>query len=267
MENVVGSENVRSLVEKEAWNKINRGFGRAISEMKMINEGDKILVAVSGGKDSLCMLHFFKEFQQKSPVNFEILATNVDQGQPGFPPEILPNLFQAWHVPYHIETKDTYSIVLDKTKEGKSYCSMCSRLRRGILYRIAKENGCNKLALGHHRDDLLETFLMNAMYSGQLAAMPPHYYSEKEAISVIRPLYTVAEETIEAFVNIQKWPIIPCSLCGSQEGLKRNEVKALLKNLSEKNPEMRSTLFGALHHADPRFLLNKEQWETDIPVV
>lgn len=255
------------LTEKQAWHRINRGFGKAINEMRMIEEGDKILVAVSGGKDSLCMLHFFKAFLAKSPVKFEILAVNLDQGQPGFPAETLPNLFKAWDVPYHIETRDTYSVVLEKTKEGKSYCSMCSKLRRGILYSVAKDFGCNKIALGHHRDDLIETFLMNALYSGQLASMPPHYISKKEGLGVIRPLYMVEEKTIEAFVGAQQWPIIPCTLCGSQEGMKRNYVRKLLKDMSKSGDTVRSSLFGALHHPDPRFLMDTSLWEDDIPII
>ncbi|MEO1051294.1 MAG: tRNA 2-thiocytidine(32) synthetase TtcA [Bacteroidota bacterium] len=252
---------------ENATNKINREMGKAIVEFKMIEEGDKILIAVSGGKDSLCMLHFLMAFQKKAPINFELLAVNVDQKQPGFPEHILPNLFTEWGVPYHIEAKDTYSIVLNKTKPGKSFCSLCSRLRRGILYGIAREHGCNKIALGHHQDDLLETFMMNAFFSGQLASMPAHYRIEKEDLSVIRPLYAVPEETISTFVSAQDWPIIPCNLCGSQEGLKRNEVKHLLSTLHQKHPKLKSTLFGALHHPDPRFLFNKDLWGGDIPSI
>ncbi len=250
-----------------AGHKINRAFGKAIGEFGMIREGDKILVAVSGGKDSLCLLHFMQAYQKKAPVNFEILAVNVDQGQPGFPKETLPKLFEDWKVPYHVEFQDTYSVVLEKTKPGKSYCSICSRMRRGILYRVAQENGCNKIALGHHQDDVLETFLMNAFFSGQLAGMPAIYEIEKGTIQVIRPLYAVPEETIATYVHGQDWPIVPCSLCGSQEGMKRQEIKQLLGDLKQKYPDLKSTLFGSLHHPDPRFLFDRELWEGEVPTI
>ena len=249
------------------YEKINRLFGKAMADYKMINEGDKVMVAVSGGKDSLCLLHFMLELQKKAPISFEILAVNVDQGQPGFPKETLPNLFERWEVPYHVEYQDTYSVVLDKTKPGKSYCSICSRMRRGILYRLAEEHGCNKVALGHHRDDVLETFLMNAFFSGQLAGMPANYKVEAGHCHVIRPFYSVPEELIASFVAQQDWPIIPCSLCGSQEGLKRQELKGLLADLQSKYPELKGTLFGALHHPDPRFLYDQSLWENELPEI
>lgn len=250
-----------------AGHKINRAFGKAIGDFNMIEEGDKIMVAVSGGKDSLCLLNYMMSYQKKAPINFEILAVNVDQGQPGFPKETLPNMFEEWDVPYHVEFQDTYSVVLEKTKPGKSYCSICSRMRRGILYRLAQERGCNKIALGHHQDDVLETFLMNAFFSGQLAGMPAIYEIESGTCQVIRPLYAVAEETIQTYVSGQDWPIVPCTLCGSQDGMKRQEIKQLLSDLKAKYPDLKSTLFGSLHHPDPRFLFDKELWNGDIPSI
>ncbi len=249
---------------RQLFDKINKGIGSAIADYQMIEEGDRIMIAVSGGKDSLCMLHFLQMFQKKAPIKFDLLAVNLDQGQPGFPSDILPNLFDNWNVPHHIEYRDTYSVVIDKIKEGKTFCSLCSRLRRGVLYDLAKKKGCNKLALGHHKDDLIETFLMNAFYSGQLASMAPHYVSENE-IAVIRPLCNIDEEVIEEYVSIQGWPIVPCNLCGSQDGLKRQFVKKLLTDLSANNTQIKSSLFNALKNPDPNFLLDKKLWNGSIP--
>ena len=238
---------------------INREMGRAIHDFHMIQNGDKIMVAVSGGKDSLCLLHMLISFQRKAPVNFELLAVNLDQGQPRFPSEILPNLFEEWKTPYHIEYRDTYSIVVDKVAEGKTYCSLCSRLRRGILYDLAVKLGCNKLALGHHQDDLIETFLLNTFFSGQLATMSPSYLSNK-GIRVLRPLYSVEENVIKQFVEAQKWPIIPCNLCGSQDGLKREMIKNWLHNLQSTNPNIKSSIFNSLRNPDLDSLLKQELW-------
>lgn len=239
--------------------KINHGIGRAIEEFKLICEGDRILVAVSGGKDSLCLLHFLLQFQRKAPISFEVLAVNLDQGQPGFPPEVLPNLFEAWGAPYHIEKQDTYSIVLERI-QGRTMCSLCSRLRRGILYRVARERGCTKIALGHHRDDLLQTFLMNAFFSGKLGSMPPIYTIEEEDLQIIRPLYAVSEAWIAEYVALSQWPIIPCNLCGNQEGLKRQEMAELLGTLEKSYPELKNSLFGALGNVHRNELLDRSLW-------
>ncbi len=250
---------------KKIHNRINSEIGKAIADFKMIEEGDRVMIAVSGGKDSLCMLHFLKAFQAKAPIKFEILAVNLDQGQPDFPDHILPELFQSWQVPYHIEFRDTYSVVVDKIKGGKTYCSLCSRLRRGVLYDLARKTHCNKLALGHHLDDLIETFLMNAFYSGQLAAMAPHYQTDKEGISVIRPLYAIEETLIAQYASYQEWPIVPCNLCGSQDGMKRQYIKKLLVSLKDENPQIKSSILNAMRNPDPNFLLAPQLWNGDIP--
>lgn len=250
---------------KKLYTRINKEIGKAIADFSMIEEGDKILVAVSGGKDSLCMLHFLSHFQKKAPIHFEIIAVNLDQGQPGFPDHILPELFQSWQVPYHIEKRDTYSIVVEKIKGSNTYCSLCSRLRRGVLYDVAQKMNCNKIALGHHLDDLIETFLMNAFYSGQLASMAPHYKTDKENIHVIRPLYSLEEKYLEAYATLMEWPIVPCNLCGSQDGMKRQFVKDLLTNLQQGNPQIKSSLLNALRNPDPEFLLKPELWRDKIP--
>lgn len=234
--------------------KINRLIGKAINQYHMIEEGDKIMVAVSGGKDSLCMLHFLKDFQQKAPVHFEILAVNVDQKQPGHPEDVLPKLFTEWNVPYEIIEQDTYSVVKEKTPFGKSYCSLCSRMRRGILYDKARKFGCNKLALGHHMDDVLETFLLNTFFSGQISTMPPNYLIEAGDLHVIRPLYQIKESLIAEYVTAQQWPIVPCNLCGSQDNMRRQDMKKLINDFSEKYPEMRESAFKALHNVAPNLL-------------
>lgn len=256
---------VKSAEEKKLSTKINSEIGKAIAEFNMIEANDKVMIAVSGGKDSLCLLHFLKDFQRKAPINFDILAVNLDQGQPGFPNHILSELFKKWAVPHHIEYRDTYAVVMEKVKGGKTYCSLCSRLRRGVLYDLSQKMGCNKLALGHHLDDLIETFLMNTFYSGQIATMAPHYQTDKENINVIRPLYALEESTIAAFAELQEWPIVPCNLCGSQDGMKRQYIKNLLKTLQKDNPQIKSSILNAMRNPDPNFLLKPELWNASIP--
>ncbi len=240
--------------------RINREMGKALMDYRMIRNGDRILVAVSGGKDSLCLLHFLQEFQKKAPVNFELLAVNVDQGQPGFPEKTLPDLFSKWQVPFWIEKQDTYSVVVEKTRAGKSFCSLCSRLRRGILYRIARERNCNKIALGHHRDDLMQTFLLNAFFSGKLGTMPPIYRIAAGDLTVIRPLCFVDENWLGGYSNAMSWPIVPCNLCGSQEEMRRKEMGALLMNLDERYPGIKNSLSGAMKNPHRNELLDPALW-------
>lgn len=240
--------------------KINREVGKAIREWNLIQDGDRILVAVSGGKDSYTMLHYLIKFQKKAPVDFKIIAMNLDQKQPGFPADVLPGLFESWNVEWHIETQDTYSIVTDKLDKNATMCSLCSRLRRGILYSTARKLDCNKLALGHHRDDLLQTFLLNAFFSGKMGTIPPIYRIKEGDLDVIRPIYSVPEHWIKEFVDIQKWPIIPCNLCGSQDGLKRQKMAELLDKLREKAPFVKDSLFGALSNIHKGEMLDKKLW-------
>lgn len=245
--------------------KINRAIGKAIARFDMIQPGDKLLVAVSGGKDSLCMLHYLKAYQKKSPVEFEFVAVNVDQKQPGFDEEHLPSLFRSWGVPFQIVAQDTYSVVLDKTPEGKSYCSVCSRLRRGILYETAQKMDCNKVALGHHMDDVLETFLLNTFFSGKLATMPAKYQTDKAGIEVIRPLFNVREEWVALYAEMMQWPVMPCNLCGSQDNLQRKAMKELLSSLSVKYPKLKDTSFAALHNVDVDLLMDQRWWSEETP--
>ena len=244
------------------YQKINRAIGQSVNDFEMIAPGDKILVAISGGEDSLCMLYFLKEFEKKAPIYFDILAINVDQKQPGFPTEILPKLFKEWNVPYEIVEQDTYRVVAEKTLPGKSYCSLFSRLSRGILYDSARNFGCNKIALGHHREDVLETFMMNLFFSGQLGSMPAYYQIQVGDLQVIRPFFSIHEDWIADFVQAQGWSIIPCNLCGSQEHLKRREMKELLNQLQY--PKLKETAFRSLHNLKPKFLFDQMSWETEI---
>ncbi|MCP5484862.1 MAG: tRNA 2-thiocytidine(32) synthetase TtcA [Spirochaetales bacterium] len=240
-------------------------MGRAIAAFDQIQNDDRILVAVSGGKDSLCLLHFLSELKRRAPVRFDLIAVNVDQGQPGFPARTLPTLFREWGVQFHIETQDTYSIVLEKTPEGKAYCSLCSRLRRGILTSVARRLDCNKLALGHHREDLVHTFLLNALYSGKLGTMPPIYEVAEGGLSVIRPLCSVPESWLAEYARMAGWPIIPCNLCGSQAGLRRAKVRELLNTLEKNDPEIRNSLFAALGNVHRNELLDRSLWSQNVP--
>ena len=239
--------------------KIKHEIGRAICEYKLIQKGDRILVAVSGGKDSLCLLHFLKEFQKKAPVSFKLFAVNLDQGHPGYPVQLITELLNKWEIPFHIEHQDTYSIMKDKTPPGKSGCSICSRLRRGILQRLARENGYNKIALGHHRDDLLQTFLMNLFFSGKLGSMTPIYKNEDNDILIIRPLYSVLEATINEYVKEMGWPLLPDNLCGYQMN-RRRDVADLLESLQTRYPNVKNSIFGAIKNPHFNQLLDRKLW-------
>jgi tRNA 2-thiocytidine biosynthesis protein TtcA len=219
---------------------------RASHDFRLLEPGDRVLVAVSGGKDSHALLYLLRQIQRRAPFDFSLLAVNIDQGHPGFPAHVLPDYFEREGYEYKIINEDTYSVVKEKVPEGKTYCSLCSRLRRGILYTLAVELGATKIALGHHRDDVIETLLLNLLYSGQLKAMPARLRSDDGRNVVIRPLVYLSESDLKEFATAKGFPIIPCDLCGSQENLQRKQIKNLLNDLNAKNPKVRSNVFSAL---------------------
>jgi tRNA 2-thiocytidine biosynthesis protein TtcA len=219
---------------------------RASHDFQLLEPGDRVLVAVSGGKDSHALLYLLRQIQRRAPFEFSLIALNVDQGHPGFPSHVLPEYFEREGYEYKIVQEDTYSVVKEKIPEGKTFCSLCSRLRRGILYTQAVELGATKIALGHHRDDVIETLLLNLLYSGQLKAMPARLRSDDGRNVVIRPLVYLSEAELQEFAEQKAFPIIPCDLCGSQENLQRKQVKNLLNDLDAKNPLVRKNVFAAL---------------------
>ena len=231
-----------------------RQVGEAIVQYGMIEEGDKVMVCVSGGKDSYGLLDILLKMQQRAPVDFTLVAVNLDQKQPGFPAHVLPEYLTALGVPFHIENQDTYSIVKDKIPEGKTMCSLCSRLRRGILYRVADELGATKIALGHHRDDMLQTFFLNMFFGGKLKGMPPKLVSDDGRHVVIRPLAHVAEKDLVRWAGHRQFPIIPCTLCGSQENLQRKQVGAMLREWEKKHPGRLESMASALQNVVPSHL-------------
>ncbi|WP_345857382.1 tRNA 2-thiocytidine(32) synthetase TtcA [Shewanella algae] len=231
--------------------RLRREVGSAIADYNMIEEGDRVMCCLSGGKDSYAMLDILLNLQQRAPVQFEIVAVNLDQKQPGFPEEVLPAYLDSLGVAYHILEKDTYSIVKDKIPEGKTTCSLCSRLRRGTLYGFAQRIGATKIALGHHRDDIIETLFLNMFYGGKMKAMPPKLLSDDGANMVIRPLAYCREKDIAEYAKLKAFPIIPCNLCGSQENLKRAEVKNMLKLWDKQFPGRIETIFTAMQNTAP----------------
>jgi tRNA 2-thiocytidine biosynthesis protein TtcA len=247
-----------ALENNKLHKRLCRLVGQAIGDFNMIEEGDKVMVCLSGGKDSYALLDILLTLRERAPIHFDIVAVNLDQKQPNFPADILPAYLEKLGVDYHIENQDTYSIVKRLIPEGKTTCSLCSRLRRGILYRVADELGCNKIALGHHRDDILETFFLNMFFGGKLKSMPAKLVSDDGKHMVIRPMAYVKEEDSERYAEVKGFPIIPCDLCGSQENLQRKQIKNLMREWEKKHPGRVESIFSALSTVVPSHLMDRD---------
>ncbi len=241
--------------------RLRRNVGKAIEDYNMIEDGDKVMVCLSGGKDSYTMLDILMSLQKSAPVNFELIAVNMDQKQPGFPEEVLPEYLSKLGVPFHIIEKDTYSVVKEIIPEGKTTCGLCSRLRRGTLYGFAESIGANKIALGHHRDDIIETLFLNMFHGGKLKAMPPKLLSDDKKHILIRPLSYCKEKDIEAFARAKEFPIIPCNLCGSQENLQRQNIKNMLHQWEREQPGRSENIFAAVCNVAPSQLGDRVLWD------
>ena len=241
--------------------RLHRQVGQAIGDFGMIDAGDKVMVCLSGGKDSFALLDILLGLQRRAPVPFELVAVNLDQKQPGFPEHVLPDYLSGRGVPFHIEQRDTYSVVKRLVPEGQTMCSLCSRLRRGILYRVADELGATKIALGHHRDDMVVTLLMNMFFGGRLKSMPPKLVSDDGRHTVIRPLAYVAETDLEAWAAHRLFPLIPCSLCGSQDKLQRVQIKQMLRDWERQYPGRSDNMLRAMGHVTPSHLMDRKLYD------
>lgn len=241
--------------------RLRRQAGQAIADFEMIGAGDKVMVCLSGGKDSYALLDILLSLQQHAPVEFELLAVNLDQKHPGFPENVLPDYLKSRGVRFHIVEQDTYSVVKRVIPEGKTMCGLCSRMRRGVLYRVASELGATRIALGHHRDDILETFFLNLFHGGRLKAMPAKLVSDDGRHMVIRPLAYCRERDLERYAALRAFPIIPCNLCGSQENLQRQVVKQMLQQWDRQTPGRLDTIFAALQRISPSHLLDASQFD------
>jgi tRNA 2-thiocytidine biosynthesis protein TtcA len=253
----------REVADKQAFEinklskRLHRQVGQAIADFNMIEDGDKVMVCVSGGKDSYALLDILLNLQQRAPIRFELVAVNLDQKQPGFPDHVLPEYLKSRGVPFHIESQDTYSIVKRLIPEGKTMCSLCSRLRRGILYRVAGELGATKVALGHHRDDMLQTLFMNMFFGSRMKGMPPKLVSDDGKNIVIRPLAYVAEPDLERWAAHRQFPIIPCTLCGSQENLQRVQTRQMLRDWDKRFPGRIENMFTAMGNIVPSHMMDR----------
>ena len=253
------SPEARQLREMRKLEKrLNRQVGQAIVDFNMIEEGDKVMVCLSGGKDSYTLLDVLMKLQKRAPIRFELVAVNLDQKQPGFPSDVLPAYLDSVGVPYHIETQDTYSVVKRVVPEGKTMCSLCSRLRRGALYTVARRLGCNKIALGHHRDDIVATFFLNMFFAAKIKSMPPKLVTDNGEFMVIRPLAYVKEADTLAWAEHMQFPILPCNLCGSQEHLQRKQVSNMLKEWEKQYPGRTELILTALQNVVPSHLLDRK---------
>lgn len=241
--------------------RLRRNVGKAIEDYKMIEAGDRIMVCLSGGKDSYGMLDLLRSLQRNAPIDFELIAVNLDQKQPGFPVDVLPSYLDTLDIEYHILEKDTYSIVTSKVPEGKTYCGLCSRLRRGTLYGFAQQIGATKIALGHHRDDIVETLFLNMFYQGKLKAMPPKLLADDQKNILIRPLAYCREADLQALAELKQFPIIPCNLCGSQDGLQRQVIKSMLGEWERQYPGRIDTIFNAIKHVSPSQLADADLFD------
>jgi len=253
----------RAYERNKLHKRLLRLCGQAISDFRMIKAGDRVMVCLSGGKDSYALLDLLMTLRARAPLPFDLIAVNLDQKQPGFPAEVLPDYLRGLGVPFRIETQDTYSIVKRVVEEGKTMCALCSRLRRGILYRVAEEVGATRIALGHHRDDILETFFLNLFFGGTLKSMPPRLRSDDGRHVVIRPLAYVREADLEAYAQWRAFPIIPCKLCGSQAHLKRKEVKEMLRGWEQRHPGRVEHSFAALSRVVPSHLMDRTLFDFD----